>query len=322
VAAIDCGTNTLRLLVADLPGSVADPTALPHDVVRRTRNVRLGQGVHRTGRLAPEAIERTRSILAEYAHEIHDLGAERVRCCATAAARNSANADEFCDMVRATLGIEPEILTGDEEARLSFTGGLLGLPDDARAPYLTVDIGAGSTEFAVGERTVRAAVSTDLGCLRIAERYLCGDPPTPAQVAEAEAVIVTAVDQALSALGGWSAGTLIGLAGSVGQVEAAALWVTRPGQGPLHHARISYATVTTLAAGLLSMTSWQRRSIPHLDPRRADLLGVAALTLRTVMRRTGTDSVVASEHDILDGIAWSLVPGAVTGGRHRSPALT
>jgi exopolyphosphatase/guanosine-5'-triphosphate,3'-diphosphate pyrophosphatase len=336
VAAIDCGTNSIRLLVADLPGPSAGPTAPLVDVLRRMEIVRLGQGVDRTGRLAPEAIERTRAALADYAAEIELLGAEKVRMCATSASRDASNADEFRAMVRRTLGAESEVVSGDEEARLSFTGAVRGLPADTPAPFLVVDIGGGSTEFVVGSRTepagaavgeasapggpagagaggggggvtVHAAISVDIGCVRMTERHLHGDPPSVAEMAAAEADVTAAVDRALAAVPGREAATLVGLAGSVTTVAAIALGLSGYDSERIHHARISYDEVAKVTTDLLAMTSAQRLEIPVMHPGRADVIGAGALVLQTIMRRAGKDSVIASEHDILDGIAYSLL---------------
>ncbi|WP_405427234.1 exopolyphosphatase [Micromonospora sp. NBC_00617] len=308
VAAIDCGTNSIRLLVADLPEETAGPQAPLTDVTRRMEIVRLGQGVDRTGRLAPEAIERTRVALASYAADIEKLGAQRVRMCATSASRDAANAADFTEMVRATLGVEPEVVSGDEEARLSFTGAVRGLPADAVEPFLVVDIGGGSTEFVVGDRAggVRSAISVDIGCVRMTERHLPGDPPTPEQVAAAEADIAAVVDRALAAVPGREAATLVGLAGSVTTVVAIAQGLREYDPERIHHARVSYEAVARVTADLLSRTSAQRLEIPVMHPGRADVIGAGALVLRVIMERAGMPSVVASEHDILDGIAWSL----------------
>ncbi|MFF5174435.1 exopolyphosphatase [Micromonospora sp. NPDC000089] len=311
MAAIDCGTNSIRLLIADLP----DPTAGPEapevplvDVSRRMEIVRLGQGVDRTGRLAPEAIERTRVALADYAAEIEKSGAERVRMVATSASRDASNADDFRAMVERTLGVAPEVVTGDEEARLSFTGAVRGLPGDADPPYLVVDIGGGSTEFVVGSRNggVRAAISMDIGCVRMTERHLHGDPPTPDEVAAAEADIAAAVDRALAAVPGRAAATLVGLAGSVTTVVAIAQGLTGYDPERIHHARVSYERVAEVTADLLAKSARERLEIPVMHPGRADVIGAGALVLRVIMERAGMPSVVASEHDILDGIAWSL----------------
>jgi exopolyphosphatase/guanosine-5'-triphosphate,3'-diphosphate pyrophosphatase len=297
VAAIDCGTNSIRLLVADIDGSLTD-------VVRRMEIVRLGQGVDRTGRLAPEAIERARVALASYAAQIRALGATRVRMCATSASRDAANAGDFRAMVVRTLGVEPEVVTGDEEARLSFTGAVRGLT--AEPPYLVVDIGGGSTEFVVGESTVDGAISVDVGCVRMTERHLHSDPPTPAEVAAATGDITAAVDRALAAVPGREARTLVGLAGSVTTVAGVALGLPDYDPARTHHAVVSYDEVAKVTGDLLAMSTAQRLAIPVMHPGRADVIGAGALVLRVIMERAGLPAVVASEHDILDGIAWSL----------------
>ncbi len=308
VAAIDCGTNSIRLLVADLPDPAAGPDAPLVDLSRRMEIVRLGQGVDKTGRLAPEAIERTRVALASYAAEIDTLGVDRVRMCATSASRDASNAGDFRAMVERTLGVAPEVVTGDEEARLSFTGAVRGLPADALEPYLVIDIGGGSTEFVVGTRAggVEAAISMDVGCVRMTERHLLGDPPGLDQIAAAQADITVAVDRALEAVPGRQAATLVGLAGSVTTVVAIAEGLTEYEPERIHHARVSYGAVAEVTADLLAKTREQRLAIPVMHPGRADVIGAGALVLRTIMERAGMSAVVASEHDILDGIAWSL----------------
>ncbi|RKN43409.1 Ppx/GppA phosphatase family protein [Micromonospora endolithica] len=309
VAAIDCGTNSIRLLVADLPDADAGPRAPLADVSRRMEIVRLGQGVDRTGRLSDEAIERTRVALASYAEEIGKLGVERVRMCATSASRDASNAADFRGMVQQTLGVAPEVVTGDEEARLSFTGAVRGLPADAREPYLVVDIGGGSTEFVVGTRSggVQAAISMDIGCVRMTERHLHGDPPSQAEITAAQADIADAVDRALAAVPGREAATLVGLAGSVTTVVAIAQDLQEYDPERIHHARVPYDQVADVTADLLAKTREQRLAIPVMHPGRADVIGAGALVLRVIMERAGMDAVVASEHDILDGIAWSLL---------------
>jgi exopolyphosphatase/guanosine-5'-triphosphate,3'-diphosphate pyrophosphatase len=299
VAAIDCGTNSIRLLVADLPPDGGPLT----DVTRRMEIVRLGEGVDRTGVLAPTAIERTRVALAGYADAIAGLGASRIRMVATSASRDARNADEFRAMVLATLGQPPEVVSGDEEARLSFTGAVRGLPS---ARYLVVDIGGGSTEFVVGASGVWKALSVDIGCVRLTERHLHTDPPTPAEIAAATADIEAAVDRALAAVGGASAEQVVGLAGSVTTVAAIALDLRRYDPERIHHARVSAGDVARVTADLLGMTRAQRLAIPVMHPGRADVIGAGALILRIILDRAGAGTVIASEHDILDGIAWSL----------------
>ncbi|HEU4349178.1 MAG TPA: Ppx/GppA phosphatase family protein [Actinoplanes sp.] len=311
VAAIDCGTNSIRLLIADVVGDRLT------DVARRLELVRLGEGVDRTGRLAPEAIERTRLALLGYAAEIAELGIQRVRMVATSASRDASNADDFRSMVRAVLGVEPEVISGDEEARLSFAGAVNGL--DAEPPYLVVDIGGGSTEFVTGtpaqpdsgaaprrDSSVERAISVDIGCVRMTERHLRSDPPAASEIAAAERDITAAVDTALAAVGGDAARTLVGLAGSVTTVTALALDLPEYDAGRIHHARVSYDDVAKVTADLLAAPIARRLDLPVMHPGRADVIGAGALILRIVMERAGMREVVASEHDILDGIAFGL----------------
>jgi exopolyphosphatase / guanosine-5'-triphosphate,3'-diphosphate pyrophosphatase len=298
VAAIDCGTNSVRLLVADVTGDRLT------DVAREMRIVRLGEGVDRTGRLASEAIERTRRALVGYAEQIATSGATRVRMVATSASRDASNAAGFQAMVRGVLGIDPEVITGDEEARLSFTGAVRGL--SAEPPYLVVDIGGGSTEFVTGRSEVEAALSVDIGCVRMTERHLHSDPPTAPEIAAAERDITAAVDRALAAVHGRDARTLIGLAGSVTTVTALALGLPSYDAERIHQARASQDAVAKVTADLLAATVAERRGLPVIHPGRADVIGAGALILRIIMERSGQPAVVASEHDILDGICYSL----------------
>jgi exopolyphosphatase / guanosine-5'-triphosphate,3'-diphosphate pyrophosphatase len=299
VAAVDCGTNSVRLLIADVAGDTLT------DVARRMEIVRLGEGVDRTGRLSPEAIDRTRRALLGYAAEIAELGVTAVRMVATSATRDASNAADFRAMVRAVLGVDPEVISGDEEARLSFAGAVRGL--DAEPPYLIVDIGGGSTEFVTGSSAITGAISVDVGCVRMTERYLTSDPPTAAQIAAAEADITAAVDRALAAVPGRDATTLVGLAGSVTTVTALALGLPEYDAMRIHHAIVGYDAVAKVTADLLAATVAERRALPVMHPGRADVIGAGALILRTIMERSGQRSVVASEHDILDGICYQLV---------------
>ena len=298
VAAIDCGTNSIRLLLADVSGGRLT------DVARRLELVRLGEGVDRTGRLAPEAIERTRLALLGYAAEIAELGIGRVRMVATSASRDASNAGDFRGMVRSVLGVAPEVISGDEEARLSFTGAVNGLT--ATGPYLMVDIGGGSTEFVTGTSSVDAAISMDIGCVRMTERHLRSDPPAAGEIAAAEKDLAAAVDTALAAVAGRQARTFVGLAGSVTTVAALALGLPAYDASRIHHARIALADVRRVTGDLLAATVAERRKLPVMHPGRADVIGAGALILRIIMERSGMESVVASEHDILDGIAYGL----------------
>ena len=299
VAAIDCGTNSIRLLIADVVGDTLT------DVARRMEIVRLGEGVDRTGTLAPAAIARTRRALLGYAAEIAELGVTTVRMVATSASRDASNAADFRDMVRGLLGVDPEVISGDEEARLSFTGAVRGL--DAEPPYLVVDIGGGSTEFVTGRSAIDGAMSVDIGCVRMTERHLRSDPPTADEIAAATADITAAVDEALAAVRGGTAKTLVGLAGSVTTVTALALHLPEYDPARIHHARVSYDAVAEVTSELLAASVADRLKLPVMHPGRADVIGAGALILRIVMERSGQRSVVASEHDILDGIAFALV---------------
>ncbi|WP_308208625.1 Ppx/GppA phosphatase family protein [Paractinoplanes aksuensis] len=298
MAGIDCGTNSIRLLIAEVgDGKLTD-------VARRMQIVRLGEGVDRTGRLSEGAMARTKKALVGYAAEIAELGVTRVRMCATSASRDAENAQEFRDMVRGVLGIDPEVISGTEEAALSFTGALAGL--SAEPPHLVVDIGGGSTEFVTGTTAVDHAISMDIGCVRMTERHFHSDPPSPAEIHNAERDITAAVDIALTAVPGRDAKTLVGLAGSVTTVTALAKELTEYDATRIHHARVTRADVSRVTAELLAMTVEQRRALPVMHPGRADVIGAGALILRIIMERSGHDEVVASEHDILDGIAYSL----------------
>ncbi|MGW9214221.1 Ppx/GppA phosphatase family protein [Embleya sp. NPDC055664] len=303
VAAIDCGTNSIRLLVADL-----DPAAgTLVDLDRRMRIVRLGQGVDRTGRLAPEALERTFAACVDYAEVIRELGAERVRFVATSASRDAENRDDFRDGVRKILGVEPEVISGDEEAALSFVGATRELAGTGavETPYLVVDLGGGSTEFVLGTDRPEAARSVDIGCVRMTERHLRDDPPTQAQVAAAITDIEVALDQVAAVVPLARARTLVGLAGSVTTVAGIALDLPEYDSTTIHHARLTLDQVRAVTARLLASTHAERATIPVLHPGRVDVIAAGALVLRTIMERTGLTEVVVSEHDILDGIAWS-----------------
>lgn len=309
VAAIDCGTNSIRLLVAD-----ANPeTGELVDLERRMTIVRLGQGVDRTGRLAPEALERTFAACREYAQVIKEYGAERLRFVATSASRDAENRDEFVRGVVDILGVEPEVITGDQEAEFSFTGAtkeLTGSEHLAR-PFLVVDIGGGSTEFVVGEDHVRAARSVDVGCVRMTERHLVrdgvvSDPPTEEQIAAIRADVEAALDLVEETVPLREARTLVGLAGSVTTVSAIAQDLPEYDSARIHHSRVSHDRVREITHALLHSTHAERAAIPSMHPGRVDVIGAGALVLLAIMERIGAEEVVVSEHDILDGIAWSV----------------
>jgi exopolyphosphatase/guanosine-5'-triphosphate,3'-diphosphate pyrophosphatase len=342
VAVVDCGTNSLRLLLADVDPGRAELT----DVARRMEIVRLGQGVDKTGRLAPEALARTIAVLSDYAGIIARSGAQAVRMVATSASRDADNAAEFVRLVKEVLGVAPEVLTGAEEAVLSFTGATVELtagPDGG--PFLVTDIGGGSTEFVLGavlaggttpqdppdpggthpprpplggtypprpplggaypSKSPRA-ISVNVGCVRMTERHLHGDPPTGLQVAAAIADIDAALDTVAATVPVRQASTLIGLAGSVTTVAAIAMGLPAYDAARIHHARVSAADVHAVTRGLLAQTRTDRAAIGVMHPGRVDVIGGGALVLDRLMERFGFGEVLVSEHDILDGMAWSL----------------
>ena len=301
VAAVDCGTNSVRLLVADVTGSHKA------DVHREMRVVRLGEGVDRTGVLAPQALERTRAALVDYAATCRDLGVEAVRLVATSATRDAANRDVFTALVRQVLGVDPEVASGAEEAALSFDGATRGL-EPALGPFLVVDIGGGSTEFVLGSDAVSAALSVDVGCVRLTERHLAGDPPTVAEVAAARADVEAALDRVLEAVPATTARTTLGLAGSVTTVAALALGLRAYDPAAIHLSRLTAAQVREVTERLLAMTRTERAELPVMHPGRVDVIGAGALVLLVAVERLGLTEVLVSEADILDGIAWSVPP--------------
>jgi exopolyphosphatase/guanosine-5'-triphosphate,3'-diphosphate pyrophosphatase len=306
VAAVDCGTNSLRLLVADV-----DPVAGSLVDVRRSMEVvRLGQGVDRTGAFAPEALERTLAATRRCADAIRDLGAERVRFVATSATRDARNASELVDGVRALLGVEPEVVTGHEEAALSFRGATSGLRAASAAPRLVVDLGGGSTELVLGDAEVEAARSVDVGCVRLTERRLHDDPPSADQVVAARADARAALDLAAQDVPLARTATLVGVAGTVTTITAHALELPAYDPAAIHGAVLGVDAVLTACDQLLAMTREQRAALPYMHPGRVDVIGAGALLWREVVARvaaeSGVSEVVTSEHDILDGIALSL----------------
>jgi exopolyphosphatase/guanosine-5'-triphosphate,3'-diphosphate pyrophosphatase len=332
VAAIDCGTNSIRLLIADIgapgdqergPGSPVSARSAPGqpeplvltDVARMMRIVRLGEGVDRTGRLSAAALDRTMTALREYAELIAASRPAAIRMVATSATRDAANSGEFTERVTAVLGVAPEVISGDEEAQLSFTGATRELAGTGLAdagcppPYLVTDIGGGSTEFILGGHDgVAGARSVNIGCVRLTERHLHGDPPPASQVTAAAGDIDAALDQVAAAVPAATAKTLIGLAGSVTTVAGIALGLEEYDSERIHHSRVPAARVHQIAGDLLAMTRAQRAAIGVMHPGRVDVIGAGALILDRIMARFGFSEVLVSEHDILDGIAWSLIP--------------
>ena len=310
VAAVDCGTNSIRLLVAD----VDDKGAL-HDVRREMRVVRLGQGVDATGRLAPEAIERTRVALTEYAGMIADAGATAVRMVATSATRDASNREDFFSMTRDVLGaVIPgagaEVITGDEEARLSFNGAV-GELDPSQGPFVVVDLGGGSTEVVLGDESgVHAAFSTDIGCVRITERCLHDDPPTQAQIEDARVFAQERLDDAFARVPVEQAHTWVGVAGTMTTIAALAKELPEYDAEQVHLSRIPLPRLREVCTSLIAMTHTERAALGPMHPGRVDVIGGGAIVTLALAdafeKKAGIDQLVVSEHDILDGIALSI----------------
>ena len=311
VAAIDCGTNSIRLLVADVDPAAGTLT----DVTRTMTVVRLGQGVDRTGRFDPEALARTLAVTREHAATIAETGATRVRFVATSATRDASNRDEFVAGVREALGVEPEVISGEEEAALSFRGATGVLGARFPAPYLVVDLGGGSTETVLGDAALRAAYSMDVGCVRLTERHLRSDPPTAEEIAAARADVRAALDEAARTVPFGDTETLVGVAGSITTVTAHALGLPAYERAATNGAVLGVDDVLRAADDLLARTREERARLGFMHPGRVDVIGAGALVWREVVERVRADvaargghltSVVTSEHDILDGIAWSV----------------
>ncbi|MGG5173973.1 DUF501 domain-containing protein [Pseudarthrobacter sp. J1763] len=312
VAAIDCGTNSIRLLIADR----SDAGALS-DVVREMKVVRLGQGVDATGELAPEALERTFAAAKDYADLIREHSAVGTRFVATSASRDARNRKVFVDGIKDLLGVEPEVISGDEEAALSFAGAASVLPALGAKPVLVVDLGGGSTEFVVGNSDgVIAARSVDIGCVRITERHLKSDPPTEAEIMAAQHDINAAIDLAASVVPLQSAAAVVGVAGSITTITAHVLGLKSYDSVAIHGQDVSFDDAIAACTELLGMTRDARAQLGYMHPGRIDVIGAGALVWRTILERlrevsNGTlSSAVTSEHDILDGIALSVAAGA------------
>ncbi len=308
LAAIDCGTNSIRLLIAD-----ASDGRL-HDVHRETRIVRLGQGVDATGQFVPDAIARTRSALSDYASLLEEHGVERVRMVATSAARDVANRDVFFAMTADVLGaVMPgavaEVITGAEEAELSFRGAV-GELDSARAPFVVVDLGGGSTEIVLGADEVVASYSADIGCVRLTERCLHSDPPTPQQVAEAREVVRERLSVALGVVPVEGARTWVGVAGTMTTLSALAHNMATYDSVAIHLSRVPGSDLLAVCERLIGMSRAQRAALPPMHEGRADVIGGGAIVVEELARelrtRAGIDELTVSEHDILDGIVLSI----------------
>ena len=299
VAAIDCGTNSIRLLIADIDGNNF------REIVRDMEIVRLGQGVDQTGQFHPDAIARTLAAVDKFAAEIAKRGVEKIRFCATSATRDATNRHLFVDGVRERLGIELEVISGDEEAALSFAGAIKDL-DPSNGPFLVVDIGGGSTEFVFGTATVEAARSVNIGCVRMSERHFASDPATPDQIEAARTDIQAAIAQAAAVVPITKAKTLVAVAGTATTVAAAALELPEYDRYAIHLSRISAQQTHDAATMFATKTRQQRISLGYMHPGRVDVIAAGSLVLSEIMKATGATEFVASESDILDGMAFSL----------------
>jgi exopolyphosphatase / guanosine-5'-triphosphate,3'-diphosphate pyrophosphatase len=311
VAAIDCGTNSIRLLIADIDRS--NGTTKLTDVVREMRVVRLGQGVDAAGELAPEALERTFAATKDYAALIRGHGAASIRFVATSASRDARNRQIFVEGIRELLGVEPEVISGDEEAALSFAGASSVLPILDGEQVLVVDLGGGSTEFVLGTAGgVTASKSVDIGCVRLTERHLRDDPPTAEQIAAAEADVDAAITQAGLDVPLERATAVVGVAGSITTITAHALRLPEYSPTAIHGTELSIGAITDAATDLLEMTRAKRAALPYMHPGRVDVMGAGGLVWRRILQRLNEVTAgrivtaTASEHDILDGIALSL----------------
>lgn len=310
VGAIDCGTNSIRLLIAEHDG------ARLRDLHRKMRIVRLGQGVDATGSFDPQALERTRLALADYAQSLRDFGVDRVRMVATSATRDAANRDEFFTMTAELLGAAvpgavAEVITGDAEAELSFNGAV-GELDPASAPFLVVDLGGGSTELVLGDGAgVQAGYSADIGCVRMTERCLHSDPPTTAEVAEARAVVRERLAEATAAVPVERGRTWVGVAGTFTTIAALAHRLPTYDSDVIHLSRVRSDDLLAVCDQLIRMTRAQRAALGPMHEGRVDVIGGGAIVVEELAavlgERAGIDELVVSEHDILDGIALSIL---------------
>lgn len=300
VAAIDCGTNSIRLLIADISGGKFK------EVLRDMEIVRLGQGVDENKSFHPDAINRTLAAVEKFKNQLTGKGVEKIRFCATSATRDAANRDLFIDGVRQILGVEVEVIPGEEEARLSFNGATKELLQ-TDAPFLVVDIGGGSTEFVYGNKEVEFAKSVDIGCVRMSERHLKSQPVEMSQVAQAIIDIDKAIAQAAAVVPISTAKTLVAVAGTATTIAAAALDLETYDRYAIHLSRIPAEKVHKVSAAFQAMTKSEISKLGFMHPGRVDVITAGSLVLSRVMAATGATEFVASESDILDGMAWSLI---------------
>ena len=302
VAALDCGTNSIRLLIAEEnPGASAFT-----EISRKMSIVKLGEGVDKNKAFLPDAISRTLAALKAFAAEIAEAKVEKVRFCATSATRDAQNRDDFLIPVAQILGITPEVISGDEEAKLSFLGATQAL-SKSDGPFLVIDIGGGSTEFVFGVEQVEAARSVNIGCVRMSERHFKNDPPNQSEIDSARIDIRNAIAQAAEVVPIKNAKTLVAVAGTATTVAAAALNLAEYDSELIHLAKISAKETRRVSDWLLTLTRQERSDLGYMHPGRVDVIAAGSLVLAEIIKATGLESFVASENDILDGMVWSML---------------
>jgi exopolyphosphatase/guanosine-5'-triphosphate,3'-diphosphate pyrophosphatase len=301
VAAIDCGTNSIRLLIAEFDANEV------RELDRRMVIVRLGEGIDQTNEFSAAALERTFAAVDDFARVLSNYEIDAIRFVATSASRDARNRVDFENGIYTRLGVYPEVISGDEEAELSFLGATAELINRGEAgPFLVIDIGGGSTEFVLGSTTPAAAKSVNIGCVRMTERHLQSDPPTEAEIAAAVLDIDAAIAIAAEQVDFSSAAQVVGLAGSVTTVAALALGLNRYDRNAIHGSSFSRSQVIAACNRLLHLSRAQRAELPFMHPGRVDVIGAGALVLRQAVEAIGLDHLTVSEHDILDGIAAAL----------------
>ena len=302
VAALDCGTNSIRLLIAEENAGGSSFT----EISRKMSIVKLGEGVDKNKAFLPDAISRTLAALKVFAAEIAEAKVAKVRFCATSATRDAQNRDEFLIPVEQILGITPEVISGEEEAKLSFLGATQAL-SKSDGPFLVIDIGGGSTEFVFGSDHVDAARSVNIGCVRMSERHFKNDPPTQSEIEGAREDIKNAIALAAEVVPIRNAKTLVAVAGTATTVAAAALNLAKYDSDLIHLAKISSKETRRVSDWLLTLTRQERSDLGYMHPGRVDVIAAGSLVLAEIIKATGLESFVASENDILDGMVWSML---------------
>ena len=303
IAAIDCGTNSIRLLIMDYQKADQSLT----EIIREMRIVRLGEGVDQTKSFSEAALTRTKAAIEEYAKLIEHYSVEKIRFVATSATRDANNRDIFFVMVKKALGIEAEVITGEEEAALSFAGATRSLASKLEGPFLVIDLGGGSTELVVGQQTPTTAYSMNVGCVRMTERHAPGGNPTDSQEQAIRADVRAALAAAREKVDFSNVKTVIGVAGTVTTVAAHALKINKYDPNVLHGAAISSQQVSQTAVDFIKLSFEERAALPYMHPGRVEVITAGAIVLDEIIKEIKANKLIASERDILDGVAWSIV---------------